>query len=138
MESRLATITNLGDTNAEGTNGDCLPRPKPTNEALKDSYELGGWRRIVGTIPEGVSRTGTTKSTVANFVLLAACLMLASVMQVLAQENARAHAPEQESAPTPVQIVALDECDPKTFNDALGPDFCHNVTLGKFTAEEIV
>jgi hypothetical protein len=34
-----------------------------------------------------------------------------------------------------VQIVALDECDPATFNDpsAAGPDFCHNVTLGAFT-----
>jgi plastocyanin len=28
------------------------------------------------------------------------------------------------------QIVALDECDPITFNAALGPDFCHNVALG--------
>jgi plastocyanin len=31
------------------------------------------------------------------------------------------------------QVVALDECDPTTFNAALGPDFCHNVTLGAFT-----
>jgi plastocyanin len=31
------------------------------------------------------------------------------------------------------QIVALDECDPTTFNAALGPDFCKNVTLGAFT-----
>lgn len=28
------------------------------------------------------------------------------------------------------QIVALDECDPLTFNTALGPDFCRNVALG--------
>lgn len=27
----------------------------------------------------------------------------------------------------------LDECDPVTFNAALGPDFCRNVTLGAFT-----
>jgi hypothetical protein len=121
MESKLGTITNLGDTNAEGTNGECLPRPKQTNEAAKDSYELGGWRRIVGAIPEEACRTGTTKSTVANFVLLAACLMLAGVTQVLAQENARAHAPEQESAPTPVQIVALDECDPTTSTTHMAP-----------------
>jgi plastocyanin len=41
----------------------------------------------------------------------------------------------EELAPAPpsVQVVALDECDPKTFNDALGPDFCKNVTLGAFT-----
>ena len=29
--------------------------------------------------------------------------------------------------------MALDECDPTTFNAALGPDFCKNVTLGAFT-----
>lgn len=31
------------------------------------------------------------------------------------------------------QIVALDECDPSTFNAVLGADFCKNVTLGAFT-----
>lgn len=40
---------------------------------------------------------------------------------------------EPDTAPAPVQIVALDECDPKTFNDALGADFCKNVTIGAFT-----
>jgi plastocyanin len=47
----------------------------------------------------------------------------------------------QDVPPTPVQIVALDECDPTTFNadpnsktdPGLGPDFCKNVTLGAFT-----
>jgi plastocyanin len=34
------------------------------------------------------------------------------------------------AAPTPVQIVALDECDPTTFNaPPVGPDFCKNVAL---------
>jgi plastocyanin len=28
------------------------------------------------------------------------------------------------------QVVALDECDPATFNAAIGPDFCKNVALG--------
>lgn len=33
-------------------------------------------------------------------------------------------------APKPVaQVVALDECDPATFNAAIGPDFCKNVAL---------
>jgi plastocyanin len=38
----------------------------------------------------------------------------------------------QEDRPTPVQIVALDECDPATFNapTAVGPDFCKNVAVG--------
>ncbi|HWZ98551.1 MAG TPA: hypothetical protein VN025_12400 [Candidatus Dormibacteraeota bacterium] len=40
---------------------------------------------------------------------------------------------EQDAPPASVQIVALDECDPATFNAALGPDFCKNVTLGAFT-----
>lgn len=31
------------------------------------------------------------------------------------------------------QIVALDECDPTTFNAALGPGFCKNIALGAFT-----
>jgi plastocyanin len=32
-----------------------------------------------------------------------------------------------------VQIVALDECDPTTFNAAVGADFCRNVALGAAT-----
>jgi len=38
-----------------------------------------------------------------------------------------------EDSPNLAQVVALDECDPTTFNAALGPDFCKNVTLGSFT-----
>src|SRR6202040_2982952 len=41
---------------------------------------------------------------------------------VLAQDN-----------PTPAQVVVLDECEPASFNAALGPDFCKNITLGAFT-----
>ena len=36
---------------------------------------------------------------------------------------------DEEVASTPVQIVALDECDPATFNAVLGPDFCKNVAI---------
>src|SRR3979411_381453 len=35
----------------------------------------------------------------------------------------------QENSPSLAQVVALDECDPTTFNAALGPDFCKNVEL---------
>ncbi|HWZ83739.1 MAG TPA: hypothetical protein VNW47_14000 [Terriglobales bacterium] len=35
----------------------------------------------------------------------------------------------QQTQPAVAQIVALDECDPTTFNAALGPDFCKNVAL---------
>ncbi len=35
----------------------------------------------------------------------------------------------QAKRPSVAQVVALDECDPVTFNAALGPDFCKNVAL---------
>lgn len=31
--------------------------------------------------------------------------------------------------PPAAQVVAIDQCDPTTFNAALGPNFCLNVTL---------
>jgi plastocyanin len=40
---------------------------------------------------------------------------------------------QEEGSRTPVQIVALDECDPTTFNAVLGPDFCKNVALAFVT-----
>src|SRR3954453_15347047 len=58
-------------------------------------------------------------SGLSKAALLALCLFLAT-SPVLAQEN----------TPSTVQVVALDECDPLTFNAALGPDFCKNVALG--------
>jgi plastocyanin len=58
--------------------------------------------------------------------------MFAGATQALAQEN-----PHQAPWPPVAQIVALDECDPKTFNDpnppAPGPGFCKNVALGATT-----
>jgi len=36
---------------------------------------------------------------------------------------------DEDSRTQPAQIVALDECDPPTFNAALGFDFCKNVAL---------
>ena len=35
----------------------------------------------------------------------------------------------QAKMPSVAQVVALDECDPTTFNAVLGPDFCKNVAL---------
>jgi len=63
------------------------------------------------------------KSIFAKLSLLAGGFLLAGATQSLAQNN----------SPTPAQVVALDECDPATFNAVLGPAFCHNVTLGAFT-----
>jgi plastocyanin len=57
-------------------------------------------------------------SLFASFFVAALTLTLVSA--ALAQEN----------APSVAQVVALDECDPTTFNAVLGPDFCKNVALG--------
>jgi plastocyanin len=59
---------------------------------------------------------------------LLSVLMFAGATFTLAQTN-----PPQGNPPGVAQVVALDECDPTTFNAALGPDFCKNVTLGAFT-----
>src|SRR5260370_6291552 len=59
--------------------------------------------------------------------LVGGSLMLGGATDALAQEK------ENEAAASVAEIVALDECDPVTFNAALGPDFCKNVALGAFT-----
>lgn len=72
----------------------------------------------------------------ARFGLLACGLMFAGATQALAQVEPHAtNVPTRsvENPPRLAQVVALDECDPVTFNAALGPDFCRNVTLGAFT-----
>ena len=40
---------------------------------------------------------------------------------------------DEDNSSSLAQVVALDECDPATFNAALGPDFCKNVALGAAT-----
>ena len=65
-------------------------------------------------------------NTVAKLGLLVGSLIFVGGTLAVAQEHP-AHAPHH------AQVVALDECDPTTFNAALGPDFCRNVTLGAFT-----
>ncbi len=59
--------------------------------------------------------------------------LLASFMVAALTLSFAPAAPEQEDRPSFAQVVTLDECDPATFNAALGPDFCRNVTLGAFT-----
>jgi plastocyanin len=84
-------------------------------------------RRFPERIPEQKRRRTVMKITVVKFGLLAGCLMFAGTTHALAQDK------ENENSPSVAQIVALDECDPVTFNAALGADFCKNVTLGAFT-----
>jgi len=75
------------------------------------------------------------KMTVAKLSLLAGCLMFAGATFALAQgePNASSLPARSDDPPSLAQVVALDECDPVTFNAALGSDFCRNVTLGAFT-----
>ena len=77
--------------------------------------------------------------TKTKFALLTGCLILTSAALVNAQISSEQRYPgyrhsQQDDRSHTAQIVALDECDPSTFNAALGPDFCKNVTLGAFTA----
>jgi plastocyanin len=76
------------------------------------------------------------KMTVAKFSLLAGCLMFVGATCALAQGEPNAGnlpALGDIDPPSLAQVVALDECDPVTFNAALGREFCRNVTLGAFT-----
>src|SRR5205823_1155354 len=64
-----------------------------------------------------------TTRLLATFFLAPLTLCLAPAPAGLAQEDRT----------TPVQIVALDECEPASFNLALGADFCKNVAVGYAT-----
>jgi len=65
-------------------------------------------------------------NTVTKLCILGSCLTLVAATALAQSKSA-------PSVPNIAQIVALDECDPTTFNAVLGPDFCHNVALGAFT-----
>ncbi len=59
---------------------------------------------------------------VKPLILLAGCVMVAGATHAIAEDG----------QPRTAQVVALDECDPRTFNPVLGEEgtgFCHNVTL---------
>jgi len=69
------------------------------------------------------------------FVVTAFTVLIAGAVQVFAQDHSHMnHMAMTPTAAPPTalplaQFVALDECDPTTFNAALGPDFCKNVAL---------
>jgi plastocyanin len=66
-----------------------------------------------------------------NLKWMLTVLTLAST--ALAQERPAQNQGKREPEPHAEQIVALDECDPATFNAALGADFCRNVAIGAST-----
>jgi plastocyanin len=73
------------------------------------------------------------KIPVAKLSLVAGCLLFVGATHVLAQEKSAWMSTPESSNASVAQVVALDECDPTTFNAALGPDFCKNISLGAFT-----
>src|SRR5947207_15152960 len=64
------------------------------------------------------------KRNVVGLSLLVCMFMFVSAMCAGAQEKAK-----QPASAGVAQIVALDECEPTSFNGALGPDFCKHVVL---------
>jgi plastocyanin len=62
------------------------------------------------------------RNTVLKLGLVACCFLFAGWM-------------DQDDVPNIAQVVALDECDPATFNapTAVGADFCKNIALGAST-----
>lgn len=69
-------------------------------------------------------------------VVMTFSLLTAGAAQAFAQDHSHMHQMSMSRDWTPqpqiAQFVALDECDPTTFNAALGPDFCKNVALAAF------
>ena len=60
-----------------------------------------------------------------TLILLAGWVILAGATHASAQGNG--------NSGNIAQVVALDECDPTTFNAAEGSDFCKNIALGYST-----
>ena len=58
-------------------------------------------------------------NTLLKLGLVACCLLFAGIT-------------DHDRPSVPAQVVALDECDPATFNlpSNVGPGFCKNVALG--------
>jgi plastocyanin len=73
-----------------------------------------------------------TTRLLLSFLIAPLTLWLVPASAPLAQEQ-QEQQKQQEDRATPVQIVALDECDPTTFNAVLGPGFCKNVALAFVT-----
>jgi plastocyanin len=90
---------------------------------------LGSIGRSFSKTVKGPNREKETKMRISalRLGLLAGCMLLVGTTEGFAQDD------PPNPASNSTQVVALDECDPATFNAALGAAFCHNVTLGAFT-----
>jgi plastocyanin len=74
-------------------------------------------------------RTLTNYFFARLFVIALTLGFAPTVTYIFAQDQPHEHH-MAANAPALAQVVALDECDPTTFNTALGPDFCKNIALG--------
>lgn len=72
------------------------------------------------------------RTTTAKFCLVVGGL-IAVAMLALAQGKPDYDRGLHENSPRVAQVVALDECDPATFNAALGPGECKNIAAGYST-----
>src|ERR1700688_4875806 len=72
------------------------------------------------------------RTATAKFCLVVGGLTAVAIL-ALAQAKPEYDHGWHENSPHVAQVVALDECDPATFNAALGPDFCKNIALGYST-----
>ncbi|PYV55479.1 MAG: hypothetical protein DMG90_01045 [Acidobacteria bacterium] len=73
------------------------------------------------------------KFTILRSLLLCSCLLFVGLTGLFAEDHG-AHRDLAKQHPFSIApIVALDECDPASFNAMLGADFCKNVALGAAT-----
>src|SRR6202045_2085451 len=68
--------------------------------------------------------------TMPKLGLVVGSLILLAATCAVAQNETHNKNDNDDKSARIAPIVALDECDPITFNAALGPDFCKNVALG--------
>src|ERR1700752_3836389 len=71
------------------------------------------------------------RPTAVKFCLGAGVLKVEVAMLALAQNTPLPDSGRRDAKVA--QVVALDTCDPTTFNAALGADFCKNIALGAST-----
>lgn len=71
------------------------------------------------------------RNATAKFCLVGGLIAVATL--ALAQATPDYNHAKHENSPSVAQVVALDECDPTTFNAVQGPDYCKNVSAGYFT-----
>jgi plastocyanin len=74
-----------------------------------------------------------TNDRLARLIIAALTLSFASAGVTYSLAQDQQNAPVKTDPPRLAQVVALDECDPTSFNAMLGPDFCKNIALGYST-----